>query len=267
MSNAPGQPRDPFGEGPDDASYWWMDSETSGVSRPSDARVKLERLRHDVHNAPDLSARILGQAGRHDVFVTRSTRRAIRAMRWGGAAAAAMLLALTLFLIYRTPAGEAVRPSGPTPVTDLVSDIRVDARALRDNVLEIPELVRSSNRIALRNADDDLSPKATRTRVVLATTPDASPDFSPTLANTWTQGTFLVARYNVNDAVNPPAPLGLTSLADALDAIADALETHDALVQHREGLLINARFGTTLNTGVDAHPAQAGFFASDPDGR
>ena len=87
MSNVPGHPGGPLGDGQDDASYWWMDEESSRLSQPSDARTKLERLRHDVHNAPDLSARILGQAGRHDVFVPKSRRRAIRAMRWSGAVA------------------------------------------------------------------------------------------------------------------------------------------------------------------------------------
>lgn len=144
MSEGFGQPMpgDPENH---DVPSWWLDEDASRASRPSDVTQKLERLRSDVAGAPDLSARILGQAGRQEIFVPRKTRRALRLARWGAAAAACLLFAGTVTLITRTPIGQQMR-GHESPVADLVAEITHDAGAITESVRSLPERAELASR-------------------------------------------------------------------------------------------------------------------------
>ena len=255
MTDRPGQPNnDPSGMGSRDDAYWWMGEDASRASRPSDMRMRLDRLRNDVNAAPDLSAKILGQAGAKDIFVPKGRRKALRAMRWGGGVAAAMALGVTLWVVHRTPTGEVLLADQPTPVTDLVDDITADAQRFAINVRELPERVVSSNRQAQSN---QVSLNAERARTSGAGSATLVAGFSPDTPVSFASRTYVIVRPEARIvAADAVAPLGASQLANALDSIARVL----------------AEQPVAVGVPFEAQPAraayevqQAGFFASDPD--
>ena len=219
MSNAPGQPNDPGGHAPDGDSYWWLNEEAARASRPSDMRVRLERLRADVDGAPDLSAKILGQAGAKDVFVPPARRRAIRAMRWGTGIAATLALGVGLWFVHNTPTGEVLLADEPTPVTDLVDDITSDAQRIAINVRSLPVRVAASSGVAdlegARSKSEQAQTGFTTTTIRAAFSPDAPVAFAPP--------TYVIPRPEA-PANTAAAPLGASSLSGAFNAIAKALD-------------------------------------------
>lgn len=258
--------------GSEDASFWWLDEEARSSSRPSDVRLRLDRLRHDIHQAPDLSAKILGQAGRHDVFVPRGRRRAIRAMRWGGAAAAALLLGISLWTIYRTPAGDVLMAQQPTPVTDLVADIQDDAEVFANNVRDLPMRFVENNRIALftnNSASSDTSdaPIITITQVSSNGAGEPMQAFSPVESVSWATGTSVVRRVRSTELAEPIAPMGRTNLVFAFDGLAEALLLLDERIAMWEASPANQPFDAQPTYRYEIRPARAGFFAGEPDQR
>ncbi|GAB4547817.1 MAG: hypothetical protein Tsb0013_07940 [Phycisphaerales bacterium] len=262
MTPTPGHPSDPGGQGRAGDAYWWLGDDAAANSRPSDVRLRLERLRNDVHSAPDLSAKILGQAGAKDVFIPRDRRHAIRVLRWGGSIAATIALGVGLWAMHRTPAGQAVLPAQPTPVTDLVDDLTADAQRFAINVRELPDRVVASNRVAIVTADQQPDDQRTTQRVL--SNPVALDQFSPQAPESFARGTYVIARTpGLETRETGPAPLGTSHLASALDAIALALasaptQTPLTPMGAQRALLPDpdAPIGVTT--------IQAGFFAGEP---
>ncbi len=264
MSRGPGHTDGPNPRGPEDASYWWLDNEALSSSRPSETRLRLERLRHDVHSAPDLSARILGKAGAKDVFVPRGRRRAIRAMRWGGAAAAAVLLGVTLWTIHRTPAGNAVLANQPTPVSDIVSDFQGDAERFATNVRELPSRLVASNRVPARAVASSaplqpVSPTEPNTLVRVAS-------FSTTVPERFASNTSFIVRPFVDEGLAPAAPLGAGYMEDAFEAIASAIQAAERLRPSQASIRVQTERLNRVGE-FEAQSPQAGFFAGEPDPR
>ena len=252
--------------GPEDA-FWWLDDDASQASRPSDTRLSLERLRRDVHEAPDLSARILGQAGRHDVFVPRGRRRAIRAMRWGGACAAALLLGVTLYAIHRTPAGASLRTPGPTPVADLVTDLSSDAARVAHNVRAIPDRLASADRFVTTPAADASSDAPALTaRPTAATSLRFVMEQAPPFASREASAVGDVEGDAETGA--PAAMLGVGSFARAIDAMAVLLEPGAPAFRTLSAQGVRVPAGEFPPVEPRDFAAQrAGFFAGEPEPR